>query len=110
MDAEGFRSLIRRRIKEVEALLDAAGDTKPVELDQSRVGRLSRMDAIQAQALSAETERRRRIELSRLRSARKRLDEGEFGGCIDCGEPIAEKRLQHDPGATVCIDCARGSD
>lgn len=107
MDSEGFRSLIGHRIAEVQALLETAGETRPVELDQSRVGRLSRMDAMQAQAMGAENERRRRLELTRLRAALKRLNDGEFGDCLECGEPIAPKRLEHDPGATICIDCAR---
>ena len=45
--------------------------TKTVELDQSRVGRLSRMDAIQSQAMAVETKRRREIKIHRVQSAIK---------------------------------------
>lgn len=81
-------------------------DRAPVTLDQDSVGRLSRMDAMQVQAMALAAQRRRQAERERIAAALRRLDEGEFGFCAACGEPIAEGRLQHDPGAALCIDCA----
>lgn len=78
----------------------------PVELDQSRVGRLSRMDALQGQAMAQETERRRKLELQRIESALARLDTDDYGYCLTCGEEISRKRIELDPAAAVCIDCA----
>ena len=52
------------------------------------------------------TERQRAVEISRIDAALKRLDDGEYGACIECGEDIAEKRLEIDPAATHCINCA----
>lgn len=83
---------------------------QPVELDQSRVGRLSRMDALQTQAMAIETERRRTIALKRIDAALRRLTEGEYGYCATCGDEIAPKRLELDPTTPVCIDCASASD
>lgn len=77
-----------------------------VELDQSRVGRLSRMDALQSQAMAVETGRRRNIEIERVAAALKRLDEGDYGFCVNCGEDIQPKRLALDPAVPVCINCA----
>ncbi len=79
-----------------------------VELDQTRVGRLSRMDALQGQAMARETDRRRNVELARIDQALKRIAEDEYGYCVNCGEEIAESRLALDPAAPTCIDCARG--
>lgn len=111
MDPDTARARIEARIAELEHLAGAsAEDSKPVELDQARVGRLSRVDALQSRAMSAETARRRRVELTKLRAALGRLDEGEYGDCAACGEPIAERRLEHDPGAATCIACARGAE
>lgn len=111
MDEQARRQRVHARIEELEQLLAAGAEgSQPVELDPSRVGRLSRMDAMQVQAMSRETERRRRIELTRLRAALGRLDDGTYGECVECGEDIAGKRLDHDPGATVCIDCARSAE
>jgi DnaK suppressor protein len=77
-----------------------------VELDQARVGRLSRMDAMQAQAMSKETGRRRRNTLLRIEAALRRIEEGDYGYCQECGENIAPARLDIDPSAQLCIQCA----
>ena len=63
-------------------------------------------DVPQAMAKAGHT--RRQIERTRLLAALARMDEGEFGYCEDCGEDIAQGRLQLDPAATRCIQCARG--
>jgi len=81
-----------------------------VELDQSKVGRLSRMDAMQAQAMAKASSQRRETTLKQITAALKRLDEGDFGLCLKCDEPINPKRLEFDPAATLCIDCASAAE
>lgn len=99
--------LIRMR-DDLAALSEISADSrKPVELDQTSVGRLSRMDAIQGQAMQLETERRRQVERQRIDAALARIQSGDFGYCAVCDEEIAEKRLQNDPSVTTCIDCQR---
>jgi DnaK suppressor protein len=108
VDIEYFREkLLRLRdeLQEIEQTGNEAAQT--VELDQSRVGRLSRMDALQAQAMSIESGRRRNIKLKRIAAALKRIDKDEFGLCIKCEEEINPKRLEVDPAAPLCIDCAK---
>lgn len=92
--------------------LDEAGreSAKIVELDQTRMGRLSRMDAMQAQAMSIESNRRRAITIRRIQAALQRIDDDEYGECLECGEPINPKRLEVDPAASLCIDCASLAD
>ena len=85
--------------------LDSSG-SDAVELDQTRVGRLSRMDAMQMQQMSIELERRRNRELVALDSALKRIEDGDYGYCAACDESINPKRLEIDPVNTLCIDCA----
>lgn len=107
LEPRRFRDLLLQRR---EALLDVAGTGRDaagtVELDQARVGRLSRMDALQAQAMSRETNRRRELELARIEAALGRIDAGEYGFCVRCGEDIAEGRLLFDPATPLCIACA----
>jgi DnaK suppressor protein len=79
-----------------------------VELDQQAVGRLSRMDALQNQAMAKAGHARRHAQRTRLRAALARIDEGEFGYCEDCGDEIDLGRLELDPAATRCISCANG--
>lgn len=77
-----------------------------VELDQTRVGRLSRMDALQSQAISQQREQRRGLQLQRIAAALMRIDRDEYGYCAECGEEIAFERLKFDPATTLCFNCA----
>lgn len=114
MDEERLHELRKRlhalkgELRSIERSGDEAAAT--VELDQARVGRLSRMDALQGQAMSQELKRRREIELQRIDSALHRLDGGNYGFCVRCEEEIDERRLQLDPAATLCIVCAEAAD
>lgn len=99
-----FRMLLKQRRDELSNQLSV--DHVDVELDQSRVGRLSRMDAMQLHAMSSEIRRRCATEIQRIDAALKRLDEGVYGYCLRCGEEIALGRLRIDPSAALCVDCA----
>ena len=79
-----------------------------VMLDQQSVGRLSRMDALQQQAMAKAHQGRRDLFERRIALALQRLDEGEFGFCTDCGDEIGEKRLNLDPTIPNCVSCAAG--
>ena len=102
-----YRTQLKHMLDELDALSEMASESrKPVTLDQTSVGRLSRMDALQGQAMQLETERRRGSERQRIHSALARIEDGEFGYCITCGDEIAPKRLAHDPSVATCVDCA----
>ncbi|MEM5585205.1 TraR/DksA C4-type zinc finger protein [Roseibium sp. AS2] len=93
---------------ELESLREISEESRaPVELDQQSVGRLSRMDALQGQAMAQASERQRLAHIQRIDAALLRLDKGDYGACAECGEPIADKRLKADPAAAFCINCAR---
>jgi DnaK suppressor protein len=103
-----FESLVRNELAELSRLSEGTlSDRAPIELDQQSVGRLSRMDALQGQALAQASDTRRRARKVALEMALRRLESSEFGHCLDCGEPIAFKRLEIDPAATLCIACAQ---
>lgn len=108
IDRERLRAKLEALKAELEAATDAtsAADRAPVELDQTSVGRLSRIDAMQVPAMALATERRRKAELARVIGALERLDCNEFGYCEICGEEIAPARLEHVPAVTTCIGCA----
>lgn len=77
-----------------------------VELDQQAVGRLSRMDAMQQQAMAEAQERTRQLDLQRIDMACRRLKDGDYGYCADCDEEIPDGRLAIDPMAEKCVRCA----
>ena len=84
----------------------SAGDRQAVVLDQTSVGRLSRMDALQSQAMALETGRRREVELRRIELALERIKNDEYGYCQSCDEEIPTKRLEMDPATPICVECA----
>ena len=109
MNHEATRQRLLERLAEIRRLDSATGDDRrPVELDQQRLGRLSRMDALQQQAMARAAEARRGGEARRIAAALRRLEDGSYGDCVRCGEPINEQRLDSDPAAPLCIACAAG--
>jgi DnaK suppressor protein len=110
IDLEMVAARLRTRRAELVRLTAAhEEESDPVEVDQSSVGRLTRMDALQSQAMAAEVERRRELELTRIATALERLERGEYGYCVNCGEPIAQRRLELDPATPLCLSCAERS-
>ncbi len=111
IDLKAVKKRLEERRDELRHLTETSEESRrPVELDQTRIGRLSRMDALQDQAMQLETGRRREIELKRTDAALERLAEGDYGICVNCGEEIAARRLELDPTSPVCIDCAEAAD
>ncbi|HAC57772.1 TraR/DksA C4-type zinc finger protein [Parvibaculum sp.] len=86
---------------------DTSADRKPVTLDQQSVGRLSRMDAMQAQAMAEAVNVRRKQRQTLIQQALQRMEQGEFGYCLACGDFIGLKRLEIDPASTHCVACAK---
>ena len=106
-DPQKAKDLLLTLKAEIENLSRLAEDDRAtVELDQQSVGRLSRMDALQRQAMAEASERSRAIELQKINAALRRIEDGEYGYCMECGEEIAAKRLEIDPAASHCIRCA----
>ena len=104
---ENFRRALlelRAQLTELEAISCEA--TKPVQLDQSMVGRLSRMDAMQGVEMAKEASRRRKQQLARIPAALERIATEDYGRCTLCDEDIVIGRLHIDPPYTRCINCA----
>lgn len=108
IDLEEFRALLLARQAELRELSDMSEQSRSaVELDQAAVGRLSRMDAMQQQAMALASERSRGHEIERIKSALVRIDDEEYGDCLVCGEEIPDKRLRFDPSIATCVGCAK---
>ena len=105
-DEARTRLIARREALDAQDAANAVSrDT--VELQQDSVGRLSRMDALQQQAMAQATARRRVAERARIEAALEKLEAGEWGWCTACGNAIAANRLAHDPSVAKCVECAR---
>ncbi len=104
---EIFRhALISNRELLTTAIAAESESSKTVELDQSKVGRLSRMDALQGQAMTQETKLRHEQGLRNITAALSRIESGDYGYCLKCDELISTARLEVDPAASLCINCA----
>ena len=106
IDLKAVKAALEAERAEILTASEAhAQDRKPVALDQQAVGRLSRMDALQVQAMAQAQEVRRQGRLSAIDLAFKRAADGEYGECVQCGDDIPAKRLEIDPVTARCIDC-----
>jgi RNA polymerase-binding protein DksA len=76
---------------------------EPPEADSSeRAVQMEDDEALEGQAAVISNE------IASVRRALERIDDGSYGDCVKCGEPIAEGRLQARPEAAMCIACASG--
>ena len=112
MDETDHETRAGRLRAELDALRGQDESTRdarrPVDLDQQSVGRLSRMGELQDQAMAQGQSRRRDARESVIQAALARIEEGEYGRCVECGEPISPARLDLDPAVPTCIGCAQG--
>ncbi len=108
-ERQTYRAALQAQLAALEQE-DALGQQAQatVQLDQQSVGRLSRMDALQNQAMARAQQSRRDNQRRRIRAALDRMNEDEFGYCLDCGDEIDTRRLTLDPATPKCFSCAAG--
>jgi len=109
---ETLQALYNNQLEQLLIELSSTDDLgrqaqETVKLDQQAVGRLSRMDALQQQAMAKATQLRRIQMKTRIQAVLERIKEGEFGYCAECGEDIPQRRLDLDPTALSCVSCAK---
>ena len=101
---ELFRVMLTQKIAE---LLEDAGKT----VSEMTVGKENFPDPNDRASLESDRnfelrirDRERKL-IAKMQEAIRRIDDGTFGICNDCGGPISEKRLLARPVTTQCIDC-----
>jgi DnaK suppressor protein len=92
-----------------EALGQAREGARPVSLDNP-IGRVSRVDALQQQAMAQANRRSVELRLGQVRQALAAIDSGDYGTCRRCEEPIDFRRLKSRPETPFCVDCQRGRE
>jgi DnaK suppressor protein len=102
-----FKHRLEQLSEQTSERLRASQDSaRPVDLAEP-IGRLSRMDALQAQQVARSQRTRDEGQLQMIRSALARLRQGTYGECLKCGEAIALERLEVAPESPVCVTCRR---
>lgn len=76
-----------------------------VELDQTSVGRLSRMDALQQQAMAQASFQHLTVQKRRILAAQDRVAAGAYGQCCKCGGAMEAERLVRDATTLFCAEC-----
>ena len=97
--------LLSNKTKLEQQLLDAESATGVVILDQSSVGRVSRVDAMQQQSMAVSTRAKAEASLRKVLKTLKRMDAEDFGYCGECDKPIQFNRLKVQPQASHCLKC-----
>jgi DnaK suppressor protein len=100
-----IRDELQRTLNRLERSMKTNGNGKPPELDQGAVGRLSRIEAIQNQGLTRDLHERERLQLDQVSAALQRIDNGSYGLCTTCREPIRFERLVVFPETRTCNGC-----
>lgn len=95
-------SEIEKTEKDIEALSELI---KPIAPDNA-IGRLSRMEAINAKSVNEAALAGARTKIGKLRWALSHIEDTEFGICRECGEPIPIGRILLMPESTMCVSCA----
>jgi len=107
LDLDYYKKRLEERLAAIKAGKKGEGR---VELDQICAGRLSRMDAMQQQAMAQAADRLTDFERQCIGAAFKRIDSGDYGCCVVCGEEIAEGHPRFDPSVLMCISCAEKAE
>ena len=99
-------TLLNQQKLDLQRLLqDSQQNSAPVTLDQQSVGRVSRIDAIQQQQMAVANRDQASTILKQISESLIRVENDEYGYCLECGEPIAYTRLQVQPYAANCVGC-----
>jgi len=106
-----FRQALEEKRRDLENQLQIGDDAaRPVSLDQQSVGRVSRVDAILQQQMALAGREQAADLLRQVTRALQRIDDGVFGICLHCEEPIAAARLEAQPYASLCVDCQSAAE
>lgn len=106
LDFNDVEARLRAELAEITAALaDASEAAAIVALDQSAIGRVSRGDALQQQAMAVNRQQRLDIRRRKIEAALNRLPAGAYGMCCECGAPLDPARLNNDLAVVFCMDC-----
>lgn len=106
IDVEAQRRLLTALEQELVRQIERPGDALTSVSPDNAIGRLTRMEALQAQQIGEAGKRRVQQRLFNVRKALASIDEGTYGRCVRCGGDVPPGRLEIMPEARVCVRCA----
>jgi RNA polymerase-binding protein DksA len=117
-DTERFREALLDERKRVEHALASLRDQHPGSLDEEVEEIAATSDNHLAETATATLGREIDYTLGEnseqvladIDSALRRIDDGTYGTCVNCGQEIPVQRLEAYPAASLCIDCKRSAE
>jgi DnaK suppressor protein len=116
LDSERFREALLDERQRVEHALATLRDEHPGSLDDE----VEEVAADNHLADTASATLGREIDytlgdnaeqvISEIDAALKRIEDGTYGTCTNCGNEIPRERLEANPWASLCIDCKRRAE
>ena len=101
-----LKAAIQEKIQSLQSDIEAfKALTRPVAPDNA-IGRITRMEAINAKSINEAALAKARHTLTRLERVLPRIEDPEFGLCRECEKPIPFARLMILPEADLCVPCA----
>ena len=97
--------LLKQKSALKSLLLENEDTSKPVQLDQQALGRVSRIDAIQQQKMAVANRTNQEFTLVQIVKALRRIQEDDYGYCQKCDKCIPYERLLIRPETNFCIQC-----
>jgi RNA polymerase-binding protein DksA len=118
IDTDRFRTLLTEERERVRSTLDHLHGEHPGSLEDETDELATASDNHMGDVASATLDREIDYSLgdnseqvlAEIDAALKRIDEGTYGVCTNCGKQIPEERLEALPWATLCIDCQRAGE
>jgi DnaK suppressor protein len=101
-----YRQQLEESLVEIEQYLEKTEESAEAVSPDKSLGRLSRMEAMQDQQLMLDARRRKKMQKVAVQSALQRIENGQFGTCIFCGNLIPEERLEVAPESSSCVNCS----
>ena len=100
-----LKTMLERRLADLSRVDQAQQDTGELPVDEVETSPLDRATVRLLNDLTREAAGHHVAEMRQLRQALARFDDGSYGFCEECGQPIGASRLLARPEARLCIDC-----
>ena len=101
-----YRKQLEESLVEIDQYLQKTEESAEAVSPDKGLGRLSRMEAMQDQQLILEARRRKKMQKIAVQAALQRIENGQFGACIFCGNASALDRLEVAPESSTCVNCS----
>jgi len=100
-----LKTLLERRLADLSRVEQTQQDAGELPVDEVETSPLDRATVRLLNDLTREAAGHHSAEMRQLRQALARFDDGSYGFCEECGQPIGASRLLARPEARLCIDC-----